>query len=565
MRRNIAAVLTVFILIGILLPFPGCGSEPDQAGEAGNETITVQRGDLAVEITAVGNLALSSTEELTFDLFYQEGTVEAVLVEEGDTVAEGQALASLDKEEWEEALDALADDVTAEERDLLQAQINLITAEQGLKDAQDNREAKELALLNSQISLDQAKYNLEVAQETYTWPEIEVAEADIERLEAWLEYALESRAESGSDSWDRLVIRYQAELDAAESTLNALLTGYDTEEVAIKKKQVEAAEISLSQAQKTLDKVADDVAKKEMDVKLKGVLIGDASKSLAEAQEKLEEANGKSSMIVAPFDGFITKVNVEGGDEILRGTVALQIADPNKFEAEILVSELDISQVPLGGKATVQVDAMPGLTLSAEVTHISPTAAISQGVVNYNVKVKVASLDASMQEQQAVRQETMQDVPLGEFPEPLKQAIAEGRMSQEQAEEMMKQRQQGQAGQQSQTITTMPADFQLREGLTAIVTIVVQEGNDVLLVPNAAITRQQGQSYVIVVSADGSTEERLIQTGISDFQSTEVTEGLSEGEQIMVPEGTAATTSTTEQGQGRQSGMFIPGMGRPPR
>ena len=117
--------------------------------------------------------------------------------------------------------------------------------------------------------MDQANYNLSVAEETYTWPDIETAEADIEKAEAFLNYALEGAAESGGSSWDRLVTLAQANLNAAQTVYDALVEGYDTEQVAIKKKQVEAAEMSLSQAQKTLDKVADNVAKKELEVKLK--------------------------------------------------------------------------------------------------------------------------------------------------------------------------------------------------------------------------------------------------------------------------------------------------------
>jgi hypothetical protein len=48
-----------------------------------------------------------------------------------------------------------------------------------------------------------------------------------------------------------------------------------------------------------------------------------------------------------------------------------------------------------------------------------------------------------------------------------------------------------------------------------------------------------------VVSPSGTTEQRAIKTGITDYKNTEVTEGLSEGEQVVVPKGTTTTTSTT--------------------
>ncbi len=503
MKRILTIMLTAFILAGITVPLTGCGSEPDEAGTAETQVVTVERGDITIDITAAGNLALSRTEDLAIDLFYQEGTIEEVMVEEGDTVAEGQALVRLDTEEWEDELSALEDQVTAKERDLLQAEINLQTAEQNLKNAQDNQATRELALLNAQINSDQADYNLSVAEETHVWPDLEIAEAEVDKAEAFLDYALEG-------GWGSVITRAQAELEAAEQVYDALVQGYDTEEVAIKKKQVEAAELSLAQAEEDLNEVAKDVAVKELQQTLNQGKLEDAGKALTDAQEELGKAKEKSPLIEAPFDGFITTVNVEGGDEVLTGTVAVQLADPNKFEADIMVSEMDILQVKLGGEAWVQVDAMTGLTLPAEVIHISPTSTIQSGVVNYEVKVEVKSLEAVMQERQAA----VKDISPGELPERLKQAIESGQMTQEQAEEKMAQMQQGQGGQQGQVPAAISEDFQLREGLTVTVTILVNERTDVLLVPNSAITSQGGQTYVQVVKGD-TTEERAIETGIS--------------------------------------------------
>ncbi|MGB2878196.1 MAG: HlyD family efflux transporter periplasmic adaptor subunit, partial [Dehalococcoidales bacterium] len=168
-------------------------------------------------------------------------------------------------------------------------------------------------------------------------------------------------------------------------------------------------------------------------------------------------------------------------------------ADPNKFEADIMVSEMDILQVKLGGEAWVQVDAMSGLTLPAEVIHISPTSTIQSGVVNYEVKVEVKSLETVMHKRQA----------------------------------------------------TISEDFQLREGLTVTVTILVDERTDVLLVPSNAITRRGMEAYIQVVKGD-TTEERAVETGVSDWQFTEVIAGLSAGEQVVVPKNTSPTTSTLQ-------------------
>jgi len=205
----------------------------------------------------------------------------------------------------------------------------------------------------------------------------------------------------------------------------------------------------------------------------------------------------------------------------------------------------------LGGDATVQIDALTSLAIPAKVTHISPTATIQSGVVNYYVKVELESMEEMMQQ----RQGAMPDISSGELAAPIKQAIEEGRMTQEEAEAMLEQMQQARQGQQ-----TAIEDFQLREGLTVTVSIIIEEATDVLLVPNGAITTQGRQTYVQVMSADGTTQERAVTTGISNWQYTEVTDGLSEGEQVVVPQGTT-TTMTPQQGGNR---IIIPGM-RPPR
>jgi RND family efflux transporter MFP subunit len=179
--------------------------------------------------------------------------------------------------------------------------------------------------------------------------------------------------------------------------------------------------------------------------------------------------------------------------------VAVRIVDPTKFQANFMVSEMDIFKLKLGQAATVQVNAMPSLNLPAKLFFISPTATITSGVVNYQVQVELQSV---------------------------------------------------------------PKDVQLRDGLTVTVSIPVQEKDNVLLVPNAAITSQGGSSYVQVVSPSGTIEQRLIQTGITDYQNTEVTKGLSEGEKVVVPQGTATTTTQTTQQSRPAGGMIrIPGLG----
>jgi hypothetical protein len=239
---------------------------------------------------------------------------------------------------------------------------------------------------------------------------------------------------------------------------------------------------------------------------------------------------------------------------VLSGTVAVTIADPDKFEADILVSELDIGDVKVGGTASVAVDALD-ITVPAEVTHISPTATIQSSVVNYTVRVELEPLDTLIEQQAA-----MPDMTSGELPEPIQQAIEEGQMTREEAGAMQQQMQEH----MQQALAEQQAaleEIQLREGLTVTVSIVTAEAADALLVPNGAILTRGPQNYVQVVLSDGTIEDRTVTTGISDWQYTEVTDGLSEGEQVLVPEGTAAGPTGQQGFEGPP--MFMP-MGGPP-
>jgi multidrug efflux pump subunit AcrA (membrane-fusion protein) len=259
-------------------------------------------------------------------------------------------------------------------------------------------------------------------------------------------------------------------------------------------------------------------------------------------QKAVDEAPG-SSEITAPFDGFITQINVEGGDEVTKGTIAMQVADPTRFEAELLVSETNIFKVKLGGEAQVQLEVMPAFSLPASVTYISPTATIQSGVVNYEVTVELEPLETIRQQQQQAMQQQQQS-----------------QTTQQQAGGTTRQWRQGG---QSELIPIIPEGFQLKEGLTVTVSIIVEQRTGVLLVPNGAITYQGREAYVQVVSPDGTIETRAIQTGLSDSQNTEVTSGLSEGEQVVIPQTTTSTTSTTSQ-RGPGFMFFEQGGGGPP-
>ena len=604
---KIAVTVLSIILAGTLLA--GCGGKSDIAEKPEYQLVPVQRGDLAVEVTATGNLLYAYEEALSFGV---PGTIEEVLVEEGDEVEEGQLLARLDS----------ASTISLEKAEA-QARINLRNAEDDLEEvrnpsavvaALDVAQA-ELAVVNAGIALVTARDNLEKALDPYTESDIIQAELTVINAEVALDAAQDAfeiaeGTYNGNPTVPQWITNYErkqrqlalAEFDLteAEENLAEMQAGADASEVEQKQKLLAVAEADIARAEETLAEIQDDALIPEpdsLDVELQQIEVTSARTALDEAIERLE-----MDTIAAPFAGIVTSVNMEAGQAVNAGTVIV-LTDSTRFEATMLVNEIDIMNVQVGALASVEIDALSGFVFPATVTSVSPTAASQQGVVNYRVKAELMSLTPAKGEK-APEEEVE---PVSSIDEVLDKAVADGRLTQEQAD-TMKERfgqagagitveqleqlierfaqfgigaAQGKAGQQGgltgelldklrgslkQGFGAGPLpgvsleDIHLREGLSATVSIIIQQRSNVLLVSNQAIQLQDGATYVEVIQ-DGEIQQRPVVTGLSDWQYTEIVQGLNEGEQVVIWQttGTSATTEIQEQKRGFQ---LIPGAGR---
>lgn len=76
----------------------------------------------------------------------------------------------------------------------------------------------------------------------------------------------------------------------------------------------------------------------------------------------------------------------------------------------------------------------------------------------------------------------------------------------------------------------LPGNNELLSGYSADVEIILDVRNDVLRIPTEAVLEG---SRVLVCRADGLIEERTIETGLSNWQLTEVVSGLESGELVI--------------------------------
>lgn len=86
------------------------------------------------------------------------------------------------------------------------------------------------------------------------------------------------------------------------------------------------------------------------------------------------------------------------------------------------------------------------------------------------------------------------------------------------------------------TISIDPGEQILLPGMKAYATIILKEKEDVLTLSNKAITLENGQQYVSVRNEKGELVQKRIITGFSDGRVSEILDGLSENEVVIVQE-----------------------------
>ena len=105
---------------------------------------------------------------------------------------------------------------------------------------------------------------------------------------------------------------------------------------------------------------------------------------VAQSQAALEEAEDQlaKTIILAPMDGKVTRLQVEQGETVVIGTMnnpgslILTISDLSVVEAVVEVDETDIPDISLGDSALVELDAFRDLQFVGRVTEIGNSAII---------------------------------------------------------------------------------------------------------------------------------------------------------------------------------------------
>jgi len=165
-------------------------------------------------------------------------------------------------------------------------------------------------------------------------------------------------------------------LEQSRVQVQSARAGLDVARQSLKRQQ-ELWQAGLT-TRETLEKAEAEVEMRESDLNGRTQEIRTREEQVRQQEAGLVSTryNLSQSRFQSPFDGIVTRRNIEEGENVVvgtmnnAGTVLLTVADMSVIEAEVEVDETDIPLVQIGQKATITIDAIEGKTFAGRVTEI---------------------------------------------------------------------------------------------------------------------------------------------------------------------------------------------------
>ncbi len=181
------------------------------------------------------------------------------------------------------------------------------------------------------------------------------------------------------------------------------------------------------------------------------------------------------TVVKSPIDGFILEKMVEIGDPVVplssyqEGTVLMTMANMNDLIFRGTVDEIDVGRLAEGMPVVIRVGALPNAEIHGVVDKISLKAKKQDNATTFPIEIRLTDTGGAT----------------------------------------------------------------LRAGYSANAEIIIERRENALAIPERVVTFENGSAWVNVLRADGTTEKREIQTGLSDAINIEVVSGLAEGERVL--------------------------------
>ncbi|MCX7628280.1 MAG: efflux RND transporter periplasmic adaptor subunit [Methylophilaceae bacterium] len=240
--------------------------------------------------------------------------------------------------------------------------------------------------------------------------------------------------------------------------------------------QREAERLARLRARGFVSEGAEDKVKSEAESRKAACATARAEVGQALAQVRLSNVEQHRTVLIAPFDGTVADIVGELGEYAtpsppgVATPPAIDLIDDSCLYISAPMDEVDAPKIRVGQPARVTLDALPGQVLPAHVRRVAPY------VVAVEKQARTVDVEASL------------DQP--------------------------------------------PPPGRLLVGFSADLEIILDSRDDVLRVPTSALL--EGGRVLLYRPENGRLEERMVKTGIANWEYTEILEGLAPGDRIVL-------------------------------
>jgi HlyD family secretion protein len=478
--RLLKPAAIVLVLLGLAVAVGRGVSKSLHKPPAPPRTVVTRIGDIVIQVGETGTIQPVDQVDVKSKA---AGRLLSIPIREGQFVTRGQLIAVVDRSQIDPQL-------ARDQAQLRQAQARLTQtqAEYALQVRQTRA-----AIAQARAGLETARAHKAAVAALARPQEVSQGREAVDRAQISYQDALRTQkrrrsllargfiSQADSDTSQVAVDTAASTLATARQALALTQAGPRAQDVADAQAQVDAARVQLQSAQAN----AGQDAVKYSDIAQARGAVAQISGDIQQLQ-----VNVTDTRIVAPSAGLVLKKYKEPNEIVQSATTGFSDAQSivatlgSRLEVVVGINEVDIAKVHPSARATITVDALPGVVFYGAVTEIAP-----------------ASTNAF--------------------------ASASGASS-------------GGGGANSISKFSVKVAFdrydpRLRSGMSADVRILSRKHARVVLAPLEAVPFTGAHGQLTVLTAPGHQEKRTVATGLRDDADVEIVSGLKPGEKIVVP------------------------------
>jgi HlyD family secretion protein len=332
-------------------------------------------------------------------------------------------------------------------------------------------------IASAQAVLDEAEANLRKAITGNRPQDIGQAQARLQTAQASLTKALDALQRnqqlynSGAISL-QVLNQSRADSDSARGQVREAQQALALQKAGSRTEDIDTARAQVRQRQQALALLK--AGTRQEDISAARATVESARGSLQTIQTQIND-----TILRAPFDGVVTQKYADPGAFVTPTTSGSSVSSATSSSVVSLastnqlvanVAEVNINKISLGQKVLITADALPGVVFEGRVTQIAAQATVEQNVTSFQVKAAIISNNKNL----------------------------------------------------------------LRSGMNVTADFQVGQLENALVVPTAAVVRQQRSTGVFVAGQDNKPVFTPIETGVTVNRYTEVKSGLKGHERILL-------------------------------